>query len=267
MTLQAYLHGYSPQEQLRLVEQAAYWKETILSDLLYKPGESLLDVGCGVGAVLGVIAAAHPTLSLAGIDLEPRQIIAAQKHLGSLGVVRPDLRTGDASALPWADHSFDHAYMMWFIEHVRKPLEILREVRRVLKPGGTITMNETEYSAYHVLPKSDDWDHLEQAMHLHFDSHGNANAGLQLGTLLVKAGFSRITNSLSGCHFFSTPECDALQAHTSYTADYLEPAIPEFVRLGFDSERLQRGVKHLRTLHTSPDGSFTQMVYRARAYA
>ncbi|MCX7392211.1 MAG: class I SAM-dependent methyltransferase [Planctomycetia bacterium] len=68
MTLQAYLHGYSPQEQLRLVEQAAYWKETILSDLPYKPGESLLDVGCGVGAVLGVIAAAHPTLSLAAAN-------------------------------------------------------------------------------------------------------------------------------------------------------------------------------------------------------
>ena len=52
-----YLHGYSPEEQARLVEQAEYWRERlILPDLPYLAGDRLLDVGCGAGAVLGVIA-------------------------------------------------------------------------------------------------------------------------------------------------------------------------------------------------------------------
>ena len=89
-TAARYLHGYSPEEQRRLVEQAEYWRETlILPDLPYRPGERLLDVGCGAGAVLGVIAAAHPGLRLAGIDREAAQIAAAGRHLESLGVIAP----------------------------------------------------------------------------------------------------------------------------------------------------------------------------------
>ena len=81
-----YLHGYSAAEQRRLVEQAEYWRERlILPDLPYRPGQRLLDVGCGAGAVLGVLASAHPGLELAGIDREKRQIDVAKSHLALLG--------------------------------------------------------------------------------------------------------------------------------------------------------------------------------------
>lgn len=261
----AYLHGYTPEEQRRLIEQADYWRERlILPDLPYRAGERLLDVGCGAGAVLGVLAAAHPGLSLAGIDRERRQVEAAAAHLATLGRRDVDLRVGDAGSLPWADGSFDHAYLMWFVEHVPRIEPILREVRRVLVPGGTITINETEYESFHVWPEHDDWEYLEEAMFRHFRTHGQAQAGRRLGPLLLEAGFRDVTSRLVGFHFFARPGCDDLRRHARYTADYIAPAIPAFVAAGCDERRLRRGLDHLLSIHEHSHGAFTQLVFRAR---
>ena len=60
---------------------------------------------------------------------------------------------------------------------------------------------------------------------------------------------------------------DSLARHTHYTADYIEPAIPEFVAMGYDEARLRRGLLHLLSIHDDPHGAFTQLVYRARGRA
>ena len=263
-----YLHGYSRDEQRRLVDQAEYWRDRlILPDLPYGPGHRLLDVGCGAGAVLGVIGRAHPELRLAGIDREPAQIEAAQRHLAGLGLTAADLRVGDAARLPWPDASFDHAFMMWFVEHVRGIEPILRDVRRVLAPGSTITVIETEYDSFHVWPQNADWNYLMAAMYRYFELHGEPLAGKRLGPLLVAAGFTRVCNELAGVHFFAAPGCDALRRHVDYTVGYVGPAIPEFIALGFDEARLQRGLEHLLSLPEHPQAAFTHHVYRARGFA
>jgi cyclopropane fatty-acyl-phospholipid synthase-like methyltransferase len=70
-----YIHGYSDTEQERLIQQAEYWREKlILKDLDYQAGEKLLEIGCGAGAVLGILGQTFPGLKLAGIDLEQKQI-------------------------------------------------------------------------------------------------------------------------------------------------------------------------------------------------
>jgi cyclopropane fatty-acyl-phospholipid synthase-like methyltransferase len=77
-----YIHGYSNTEQLRLIQQAQYWREKlILKDINYQPGESLLEIGCGAGSVLGIMGDTFPDLKLAGIDLEEKQIEYATNHL------------------------------------------------------------------------------------------------------------------------------------------------------------------------------------------
>src|SRR6266536_5333797 len=103
-----YVHGYGTREQLRLVEQAEHWRHRLIADgTTLAPGTRLLEVGCGVGAVLAILGEAFPGLVLAGVDVEERQLEVARAHLARLGV-SANLRCADAAELPFADGSFDH---------------------------------------------------------------------------------------------------------------------------------------------------------------
>src|SRR5207253_10873022 len=66
---EGYVHGYGSEEQERLLSQAEHWREElILSGTVLAPGTRLLEVGCGVGAVLGILGRAFPGIVLAGVD-------------------------------------------------------------------------------------------------------------------------------------------------------------------------------------------------------
>src|SRR5437016_8843188 len=109
-----YVHGYATAEQERLLKQAEHWRdELILSGTKLAPGTRLLEVGCGVGAVLGILGDAFPGVVLSGVDIEDRQLGAARAHLADLGL-QADLRRADAAALTYEAASFDHVWMMWF---------------------------------------------------------------------------------------------------------------------------------------------------------
>jgi ubiquinone/menaquinone biosynthesis C-methylase UbiE len=264
MTEAAYFHGYSPAEQERLVEQAEYWRQTLIPiGLDYRPGERLLEIGCGAGAALAVLADTFPGLRIAGIDREPVQIEFARRHLGARGVAAPDLKIGDAASLPWPDGTFDHVFLMWFVEHLHDSLPILREARRVLRHGGTIALTETDYTTFKVTPLSPDWDQLEAAQYDFFARHGNPIAGRMLGNLLSAAGFSGVKSRPVGFHFFAGEHDDALRRHVEYVAGFIAPGMPQLAALGYDPSVLERGLDHLRRVPAMAGGSFTQIVYRA----
>ena len=95
-----YLHGYGTPEQEGLIEQAEHRRETLILDgTTLQPGTRLLEVGCGVGAVLAVLGPSFPGLQISGVDIEPRQLAFARGRLARAGV-QADLRVGDAVALP-----------------------------------------------------------------------------------------------------------------------------------------------------------------------
>ena len=91
------------------------------------PIRRLLVVGCGSGreaAVLADMLEARTT----GIDLV--------EDFDTLAAARADLRRGDATSLDFADASFDFIYSYHALEHIPDHLQALREMRRVLRPGG-----------------------------------------------------------------------------------------------------------------------------------
>ena len=81
MSERPYIHGTSAREQQRLIEQASVLADLLAANLELHPGERLLEIGCGVGAVLAQIARSQPQALLSGIDISPEQIEAARRHL------------------------------------------------------------------------------------------------------------------------------------------------------------------------------------------
>lgn len=95
------------------------------------PGRSVLDVGSGVGTV--VQALARNGVDAHGIDPCEPAVAQARQGPGTFVV-------GEATALPFADASFDAVGSFTVLEHVADPDAVLREMARVLKPGGRIVI-------------------------------------------------------------------------------------------------------------------------------
>ena len=82
-----YVHGYGTAEQERLIEQAEHWRHRLIhAGTELEPGTRLLEVGCGVGAVLAVLGEEFPCLTLTGVDIAPKQLEYARGHLERSGI-------------------------------------------------------------------------------------------------------------------------------------------------------------------------------------
>ena len=120
----------------------AFYVETTIQQTLVRtqprPGDRLLDVGCGTGALLYAFSLASPEAELVGIDLSAEMLEVARAKLGS----SIELRQGRAESLPFDDESFDLVVSTSVLHYLRRPEAGLAEARRVLKPGGAVVVTD-----------------------------------------------------------------------------------------------------------------------------
>lgn len=258
-----YLHGYSTDEQRRLVAQAEHWRdELILEQTRLEPGTRLLEIGCGVGAVLVILAQAFDGIRLCGVDIDERQIDFARSHLRHHGL-DADLRQADALDLPYRRGSFDHVWMMWFLEHLREPVAALREARRVLAPGGELTAIEVDYNTVFASPSTKAIDGLLSSMCRAMQASGHSDAGSRLPGWLTEAGFGFVDPGRRSL-VYSGAE---LKPQLDYLAELLESVLDSLAERP-DSPprpRLQAGLADLRALASEPGASVGWEVHKARA--
>jgi SAM-dependent methyltransferase len=247
----SYVHGYGTPEQERLVQQAEHWRHRLIADgTELEPGTRLLEVGTGVGAVLAVLGQEFPGLELTGVDIEPKQLEYARSHLERAGV-KAALVEADALSLPFEDESFDHVWMMWFLEHVADPVAVLREARRVLVPGGGITAIEVDYSTARAEPSTAAIEALIRAMVQGMAASGWSDAGTRLPGWLREAEFRAIGGGARTYWW----QGEDLATQANYAADVLESALDALAQLpGVGEEELREGLSDLRNL-TSHDGA------------
>ena len=257
-----YVHGYGTPEQERLVEQAEHWRQRLIrAGTQLEPGMRVLEVGCGAGAVLAVLGQEFPGVRLTGVDIEPKQLEFARGHLERSGV-EAALVQADALALPFPDESFDHVWMMWFLEHVPDPPAVLREARRVLVGGGGITAIEVDYSTTRAEPSTPAIEALFRAMVGGMAAAGWSDAGTRLPGWLGEAGFREVQE---GEHPFWWQE-EELSAEARYAADVMESALDALARLpGVAEKQLRAGLDDLRKLPGQPGAGLGWVVHKSTA--
>ncbi|MFJ9821652.1 class I SAM-dependent methyltransferase [Streptomyces sp. NPDC101151] len=109
-----------------------------VANLGLRPGDRVLDAGCGTGRALPPLrAAVGPSGVVAGVDLTPAMLQAAVRA----GRNREGrLVLADVAALPLRSGSLDAVFAAGLIAHLPKPTENLRELVRVVRPGGTLAL-------------------------------------------------------------------------------------------------------------------------------
>jgi len=258
----AYVHGYGTPEQQRLVEQAEHWRHRLICDgTTLEAGTRLLEVGCGVGAVLAVLGQEYRGVELFGVDIEPKQLEFARVHLARSGV-DATLAQSDALALPFEDGSFDHLWMMWLLEHIRDAPAALREARRVLVEGGAITAIEVDYATCRAEPSTPAIEALFRVMVQGMAASGWSDAGTRLPGWLREAGFREINEGERRFWW----QGDELARQANYAADVMESALDALAqRPGASEQKLRTGLADLRRLPSVASAGIGWVVHKSTA--
>ena len=102
------------------------------------PAARVLDVGCGTGELLMRLRAKYPDAVLAGLDPVAEMLAVARDKLSG----KEDLRIGYADSLPWASGSFDVVVSCNMFHYISHPVDALREMARLLRPGGALVLTD-----------------------------------------------------------------------------------------------------------------------------
>ncbi|MBM4270241.1 MAG: methyltransferase domain-containing protein, partial [Deltaproteobacteria bacterium] len=142
--LDTYTHGHHEsvvsQHRKRTAAEAAAF---LLPHL--RSGMRLLDVGCGPGSITVGLAEAVAPGDVVAIDLSADVLDEARAHAAEKGLSNVRFEHGDVYRLPWPDGSFDAVYAHQVLQHLERPIDALREMRRVLAKDGVLGVRDSDY--------------------------------------------------------------------------------------------------------------------------
>jgi DNA-binding transcriptional MerR regulator len=270
---QQYVHGYQAEENLRLHDQATTLVDLLHDGTAYPPGSHVLEVGCGVGAQTVTLARRGPGAHITAIDTSVPSLNEARQRVHAAGIATVTFREANVFDLPHADAglgpgTFDHVFVCFLLEHLKRPAEALVRLRAMLRPGGTITVVEGDHGSTYFHPDSEAArDAIGCQVTLQRHAGGDAMIGRRLFPLLAATGYHEIAVSprlvyADGGHpaladgFIRktfTPMIEGVR-ETAVAAGLIDPA------------RFNQGIRDLyRT--AEPDGVFCYTFFKGVAVA
>ncbi|WP_455360410.1 methyltransferase domain-containing protein [Streptomyces sp. SYSU K21746] len=171
-----------------------------------RPGLDVLDVGCGPGTITADLAGLVAPGRVTAVDAAQDVVDQARAYAEERGAVGVEFAVADVHALEFADDSFDVVHAHQVLQHVGDPVQALREMRRVCRPGGIVAARDADYAAmtwFPAAPALDEWQTLYDRVAR--ANGGEPDAGRRLLSWARSAGFTDIACSATAwC--FATPE-------------------------------------------------------------
>ena len=171
-----------------VMEQWRYY----FSVLSPQSGNSIIDVGCGSGNAPRYLLNLYPGVGkVTGVEYSDNRFERAASAWESSGKPSQlEFIRADAQALPFEDSSFDRAICVDTLEWVQEPVMAIREIRRVLRPGGTAVIIHSDFDAQ--VFSSTERELTRKIVHAFSDSGPNGQLGRQLYSLCVESGFVHV---------------------------------------------------------------------------
>lgn len=261
-----YVHGYSERESTRLRDQSQTLAELLHHDTVYPPGASVLEVGCGVGAQTVILARRSPAARFVAIDASADSVEAAKAAVAQAGIANVSFQVADVFLLPFAEGSFDHVFVCFVLEHLSRPLEAVRHLTKVLKPGGTLTVIEGDHGSTFFHPHSAAaWRTIQCLIDVQAGTGADALIGRRLFPLLKRAGLRNVVVSPRFVYADSSrPEWVEGFTKKTYIA-MVEGVREQALAAGLIDERSwEQGVAALRAA-ARPEGTFCYTFFKATA--
>jgi ubiquinone/menaquinone biosynthesis C-methylase UbiE len=231
-----YIHGYNQEEQERLILQNSVLAKYIYQIIDLGDCHRILEVGCGVGAQMMKILSDYPDSVITGIDISELQLEKARQNLliGGFDSGRYELiNSGITRASDVIHHSgFDGLVMIWVLEHVSSPIEVLKASLDLLRDGGKFYITEVfhdSFSFYPPNPKiSGVWDKM---INYQNQIAGDANIGIQLYPLLSSFDLREL-QVRPFLVYLDSSKHETKKEQFIYWRDLIQSAVPEMIKAG-----------------------------------
>ncbi|MCL7375579.1 methyltransferase domain-containing protein [Streptomyces sp. 35G-GA-8] len=171
-----------------------------------RPGQDLLDVGCGPGTITADLAGLVAPGTVTAVDAAEDVLGRAREATASAGRDNVRFAVADVHALDFPDDSFDIVHAHQVLQHVGDPVQALRELRRVCRPGGIVAARDADYGSFTWfpdVPALDGWQELYRRVAR--ANGGEPDAGRRLLSWARRAGFTDITSTAT-TWCFATPD-------------------------------------------------------------
>lgn len=193
--MSTYTHGHHES-----VLRSHMWRTAANSAAYLLPhlnaSDRLLDIGSGPGTITADLAdaVAHVTAT----EIGQRELDLSRETVAKRGLANVEFRVTDVHALAFDDDSFDVVHAHQVLQHVADPVQALREMARVTRPGGLVAARDSDYAGFvwwPVIAELDDWLRLYRTAAR--ANGGESDAGRRLRSWAIDAGLSDITATSS----------------------------------------------------------------------
>lgn len=233
--MSAYLHGFIPEEQQRLIDQAGILGSLIYPRIDFSDCNHLLEIGGGVGAQTAVLLKLFPDLHITCVDYSESQLEMARKNLEDYSS-RVSFICQDARQLELPG-KYDSVFICWALEHISDSIKVLKRMGKFLHPKAKIWITEVFNSSFYFFPVLPGLKRYYDAYNeLQISLGGDPDVGAKLGNMLNESGYTGIELFHGGFHLDQTNPGE-LNKIITYWKGLMKSGANSMIQAGVISEK------------------------------